>query len=323
MKPIQPKGAWKMLAAALAVACISGAAFADSRVTYKSAKAGTSYYQMGVELAEAMKKGTNGAVIVTVEESQGSTQNVMEVRARGGDYVFTTPPALIGAAMKGSGPFKDKSDPKFNEIRALFPIPSLTMHLVARADSGVKQWGDLAGKSLLLGKGSFGAREGEKYLGLVGIKDQVKLIDVELSNAVGALKNKQIDAFVSAGSWPAPNVVEAAASVDVVIVGMTDEQIKASKRSRLTIPAGTYAKQDQAVNTTTLPVVAYTTSAMSDELAYTLTKTFWAQKKAMSAQAPWWRGVTAESLANITTRIHPGAVRYYKERGFSLNAEQM
>ena len=58
MKPIQPKGAWKMLAAALAVACISGAAFADSRVTYKSAKAGTSYYQMGVELAEAMKKGT-------------------------------------------------------------------------------------------------------------------------------------------------------------------------------------------------------------------------------------------------------------------------
>jgi hypothetical protein len=77
-----------------------------------------------------MKAGTDGEIIVTVEESQGSVQNVMEVRARGGDYVFTTPPALVGLAQGGKAMFEGKGDPKFDEIRALFPIPSLTMHFV-------------------------------------------------------------------------------------------------------------------------------------------------------------------------------------------------
>ena len=40
---------------------------AETRVTYKSAKSTSSYYQMAVQIAEAMKKGSNGAIIVTVE----------------------------------------------------------------------------------------------------------------------------------------------------------------------------------------------------------------------------------------------------------------
>ena len=306
---------------ALAAVAVMGVQ-AQTRITYKSAKVGSSYYQMGVEIAEAMKAGSKGAVVVTVEESQGSTQNVMEVRARGADYVFTTPPALIKAAQGATGPFKDKGDAKFAQIRALFPIPALTMHLVARADRGIHNWTDLAGKSLLLGKGSFGAKEGEKYLTLFGVKDQVKLVDVELSNAVAALKNGQVDAFVTAGSWPAPNVVEAAASTPVKVVGMTPEQVAQTKQGELTIPAGTYAGQDSAVKTTTLPVVAYTTTAMSEDTAYQLTKTFWEQKDALSAQAAWWRGVNADLLSNISGQIHPGAVRYYRERGFALRADQ-
>ena len=65
---------------------------AETRVTFKSAKTSSSYYQMSVQLAEAMKKGSDGEVIITVEESQGSVQNVMEAAKRAGNYVFTTPP---------------------------------------------------------------------------------------------------------------------------------------------------------------------------------------------------------------------------------------
>ena len=120
-------------ALALGVAAISaGMATAETRVTYKSAKSTSSYYQMAVQIAEAMKVGSNGEIIVTVEESQGSVQNVMETRARGGDYVFTTPPVLVKLAKAGKAMFKDKGSPKFDEIRALFPIPSLTMHFVVR-----------------------------------------------------------------------------------------------------------------------------------------------------------------------------------------------
>ena len=304
---------------AVALSCAIGTsqASAETRITYKSAKSSSSYYQMAVEIAQAVKAGSDGGMIVTVEESQGSVQNVMEAARRDGNYVFTTPPALVGLAQDGKAMFKDKANPKFAQIRALFPIPSLTMHFVTRADAGVQSFADLAGKTMLVGKGSFGAKEGAKYLELFGVKDQVKL-----SNAGPALKNGQIDGFVTAGSYPAPNVIEAAAGTGVHLLSMTDEQIAQTKRTRLIIPAGTYTGQDSPVATTSLPVVAYTTTAMDDETAYQLTRTYWTQRDAMAAQSAWWRGVDTAMLANIERKIHPGALRYYREINAPLTADQ-
>ncbi|MDW3119326.1 MAG: TAXI family TRAP transporter solute-binding subunit [Roseovarius pacificus] len=309
-------------AAVLLAATAALPAQAETRVTYKSAKTASSYYQMAVQIAEAMQEASGGEISVTVEESQGSVQNVMEVRARGADYVFTTPPALVGLAQGGKAMFEGKGDPAFDEIRALFPIPSLTMHFVMSKDSGVTGFADMAGKTILLGKGSFGAREGEKYLGLFGIADQVNIADVELSNAVPALKNGQIDGFVTAGSWPAPNVVEAAASTGVTVLSLSDEEIAETKRARLVIPAGTYAGQDADITTTSLPVVAFTTTKMDDDTAYLLTKTFWEEKDRMAEAAKWWAGVDTGLMENITGKIHPGAVRYYEEAGIALTDAQ-
>ena len=295
---------------------------AETRVTYKSAKSTSSYYQMAVQIAEAMEKASDGEISVTVEESQGSVQNVMEVRARGDDYVFTTPPVLVRLAKGGKAMFDGKSDPAFDGIRALFPIPSLTMHFVMSEDSGADSFEDLKGKTILLGKGSFGAREGEKYLGLFGVEDEVSIADVELSNAVPALKNGQIDGFVTAGSWPAPNVVEAAASTGVKVLSLTEAQIEETGRTKLVIPADTYAGQDADIVTTSLPVVAYTTTKMNDETAYQLTKTYWEEKASMAEAAKWWAGVDEGLMSNITGQIHPGAVRYYEEVGFDLTDAQ-
>ncbi|WFE91938.1 TAXI family TRAP transporter solute-binding subunit [Roseibium porphyridii] len=312
------KNLLKSLALVSVAATLATSVSAQERITYKSAKTTSSYYQMGVQIAEAMQAGTDGGVVVTVEESQGSVQNVMEVRARGGDYVFTTPPALVGLAQGGKAMFEGKGDPSFDTIRALFPIPSLTMHFVMSADSGVETFEDLEGKTILLGSGSFGAREGEKYLGLFGLEGKVTLADSELSNAVSALKNGQIDGFVTAGSYPAPNVIEAAASTGVRVLSLSDEQVAATKRTPLTIPAGTYAGQDADISTTSLPVVAYTTTAMSDDTAYLLTKTFWEQKSELGSAAAWWNGISPDMISNITTAIHPGAIRYYEEVGAPL-----
>lgn len=310
---------FKSTAAAVSLLALGlTAAQAETRVTYKSAKTGSSYYQMGVELSEAMKSGTDGEIIVTVEESQGSVQNVMEVRARGGDYVFTTPPALVGLAQGGKAMFEGKGDPAFDNIRALFPIPSLTMHFVMSQASETSGIDDLSGKIILLGKGSFGATEGEKYLTLFGLDGKVQIADAELSNAVAALKNGQIDGFVTAGSWPAPNVIEAAASTPVNVLSLTPDQIAATKRTKLTIPAGTYAGQDKDIETTSLPVAAYTTTAMDDDTAYTLTKTFWESRDKLADSAKWWAGVDEGLMENITGKIHPGALRYYEEAGVAL-----
>lgn len=310
------------LTSAIALAGIT-AANAETRVTYKSAKSTSSYYQMAVQLSEAMKAGTNGGVIVTVEESQGSVQNVMEAAVRPGNYVFTTPPVLVRLAKGGKAMFKDKTNPKFADIRALFPIPSLTMHFVVRADSGIHGFADLKGKTILIGKGSFGAKEGAKYLKLFGLEGQVTLADVELSNAVPALKNGQIDGFVTAGSYPAPNVIEAAAGTGVRILSLSADRITKTKRTRLVIPAGTYTGQGSDIVTTSLPVVAYTTTNMDDETAYQLTKTYWDAKGALGQNAAWWDGVTPAMLENVTGKIHPGALRYYKETGAPLTDAHM
>jgi len=85
------RGRLSRLCATALVAALMSISFstaAETRITYKSAKSTSSYYQMGVQIAEAMKAGSDGDIIVTVEESQGSVQNVMEAKSRGADYVL-------------------------------------------------------------------------------------------------------------------------------------------------------------------------------------------------------------------------------------------
>ncbi len=312
----------KVLFSAAIGLSVSQLGFAQTQITYKSAKTSSSYYQMAVEIAQAVKKDTNSELILTVEESQGSVQNVMESAFRGANYVFTTPPALVGLAQSGKAMFKGRNNPKFDEIRALFPIPSLTMHFVVSDKSGIESFEQMEGKDILLGKGSFGANEGAKYIEMFGLEGKINFSKVELSNAVSALKNGQIDGFVTAGSFPAPNVIEAAAGTGVKVLSLSDEQIAQTKRTKLVIPAGTYTGQQQDITTTSLPVVAYTSSAMDEATAYALTKAFWGQKQAMSDTSPWWKGVSTDMLSNINGKIHPGAAKYYREMGVTLSAEQ-
>ena len=270
-------------ASALALCTIgfATAANAEQRITFKAAKTGTSYYQMGVELANAVKAGTDGEAIITLEESQGSVQNVMEAGVRSGNYTFTSPPGLVKAALNGKGAFEKRPKESFAKIRSLFPIPSLTMHFILHGDKPANSLDDMANNAILIGKGTFGATEGEKYLKDFGVYDKVKIASAELGNAADALKNGQIDGFITAGSFPAPNVIQAAASSRIALISLTDEQIAATGRAKQIIPAGTYAGVDYDVQTTFLPVVAYATTDMDTETAYMLTKTFWEQKEIM------------------------------------------
>ncbi|MFC2992595.1 MULTISPECIES: TAXI family TRAP transporter solute-binding subunit [Halomonas] len=309
-----------LLASATAV-LIGTAAFqaqAETRVTYKSASAGTAYYQMGVELSEAIRQGSDGEVVLTLEESQGSVQNVMEVMARQGNYVFTTPPGLVTQAMAGEGAFAERQNPRFQEIRGLFPIPAITMHFVVAGDEGVIGLEELEGKHILIGRGTFGAREAERYLEMFDLLDKVQVASANIGSGPDALKNGQIEAFVTASSFPTPNVIETAASMAVSLVSLTDEQIAQTGAARQTIPGGTYPGIDQDVETTSLPVIAYTTTSMDDDTAYTLTRTFWERRDAMAEETAWWGGITHDMVGNIAGTLHPGAARYYDEAGIEI-----
>ncbi len=310
-------GRMASLGAALTLALVSTLATAETRVTLKAAKAGTSYYQMAVQIGENVKKASASAIIVTVEESQGSVQNVMESAARDANYMFTSPPALVEKAVAGEKPF-EPADEAFKKIRAMFPIPSLTMHYVVRADAGVNSFADLAGKRFVTGKGSFGATEAVKNFKLFGVEDKIEVIDIELSGAGAAMKNRQVDGFATAGSWPAPNVVEVAASSPVTLLSMTEEQVKATGRTRLVIPKGTYPGVDTDVVTTSLPVIAYALTDMDEATAYQLTRSYWEGLAEMAKSNPWWKSIDASLLDNISVKLHPGALKYYAEAGIDV-----
>lgn len=304
-----------LAAAALSLSAVAGPAAADTRITLKAAKAASSYYAMAVQLSEAAKSAAG--LDVTVEESQGSVQNVKEAIRRSAGYVFTSPPSLIASAQAAKKPFEGETG--YDAVRGLFPIPSLTMHWVVRKDSGVKSFADLAGKSFIAGgKGSFGERKTADVFAALGIADKVSFVDVELNAAVPALKNGQVAGFATAGSYPAPNVTEAGAGTPIRLLSLSAADLEKVKGDQQVIPAGTYPGVDYDVTTISLPVNAYTIAATDDETAYKLTKAFWESKAAMAKTNPWWGGVIASMLADMGATLHPGAAKYYAEAGIAV-----
>lgn len=305
----------------LAIAALSlitiNTASAETRVTYKSAKSTTSYYQMAVQVAEGVKAASEGNMILTVEESQGSVQNVKEAGKNRANYVFTTPPSLIAKARAGEKPFK-KAKPAYQDIRALYPIPSLVMHWVVRTDANIANFQELDGKDFIVGRGNFSARKTLELFKGIGIEGKVNAIDVEVSGAVSALKNRQVQGFATSSSFPAPNVLEAASSTPIQLLSLSQDDYAKVKGTPIIIPAGTYPGIDTDTKTISLPVGAYTMKSLDDETAYQLTKSFWDAKKRMENVAPWWRSVTVDLIDQLAGPLHPGAVRYYKEQGIAL-----
>jgi TRAP transporter TAXI family solute receptor len=312
---------------AIALAMLLGlpAAHAQTRVTLKSATAGSSYYMMTVQLGEVLRAATNGAITATVEESQGSVQNVREAPRRSGNYVFTSPPGLVRDAQAGREPFR--VDPGYAEIRTLFVMPPITMHFVVRADTGVASIMDLAGHSFVAGgRGTFTERETLALFRLLGLESRVRVVDIELNAAVAAMHNRQIDGFATGSTHPTSQVQELAATMGVRLLSLTSEQIAAvtaadATVAPVTIAAGTYPGQTADVATFGLPVGAYATTRMDEATAYEITRVFWARAGELARQNAWWAAVAPAQVATLGIRLHPGAARYYAEAGIAIPTE--
>jgi TRAP transporter TAXI family solute receptor len=309
--------------AALAMGAAADAA-AQTRVTLKSAQTGTSYYLMTVQIGEALKAASGGKVTATVEESQGSVQNVKEAARRPGNFVFTTPPGLLEDARAGKRPFEGETG--YDAIRGLFPVPGITMHWIVRADAGVTNLTDLAGKDFIPGgRGTAGQRLTVAAFEALGMDGKVKLVDTELASAPAAVKNRQVTGFVTASAHPSPQVQELAATTAVRILSLTPQQLATVQLIDKTaigivIPKGTYPTQDYDVTTLSVPVGAYATTRMDEATAYAVTKAFWTQRAAMTKQNPLWGGVSADMLGSLAGKLHPGAIRYYEEAKVTVPA---
>ena len=277
---------------------------------------------MMVQLAELLR--TEEGFSPTVEESQGSVQNVKEAAMRTGNYLFTSPPSLLVAASDSTGAFE--GDPAFDGARTLFVMPYVTMHIVARADAGIASLSDLAGKTFVPGgTGTFCEGRTRAVLQALEMEEAIDLVDLELSAASNALRNRRIDAFSTCSAHPTPQLSELATTLDVVLVPFSEAEREAilaldPLSGPIAIAADTYPGQDADVPTVGVPVGAYATTHMSDDMAHAITRTFWENREALAGERPWWAGVSPELIAYLWAEVHPGAARYYEEIGVEIPA---
>ena len=286
----------------------------------RAGKAGGPYYVLARELA-AVLGGTSASL--AVEESQGSVQNVMEAMRRGPNEFFTAPPGVVQQALRREKPFDVNGS--YDDIRALFPIPFQTLHWIVREESGVRSWEDLRGKTLIAGaRGSLAERHSASLLGVLGLEGQVNLLDIEGTGSGDALREGKVAALAAAGPFPIASVAELAASgMKLRLLGVSGEKLRdflAAEEGSVpvVIPKATYPGQERDVQTVALPVGVYTTSAMSDAAAHTLTKLFWTHKAPLGRDSPHWQAITPASLATLGVKLHPGALRYYQESGVEI-----
>ena len=309
---------------ACAATAVAGVALAETRVTLKSAASTTSYYAMTVQLGEIIKEDSKGQIVATVEESQGSVQNVKEAARRPGNFVFTTPPNLLVAAKAGKKPFEGETG--YDDIRTLFAMPFVTVHLVVRSDAGVTDATQLAGKDFVMGgKGTFCEGRTNTILGLLGVAEKVNKIDVELKAAADAMKNRKIAGFATCSSHPIPSLQEMAVSGGIGVLSFTPAQLKTildadPVSGPVTIAAGTYKGIDNPIQTVGVPVGAYTTTKMDDATAYAIVQAFWKHRAELATKHAWWAGVSPDQVGLLGQKLHPGAAKYYKEAGVQIPA---
>lgn len=297
----------------------------DPPLALKAGKADSPYHALAIELVAALSQQAGDAPAISVEESQGSVQNVIDAAQEPAPRLFTAPPNVISDARRGNKPYG--KNPRYADVRALFPIPFQTMHWVVRKDEDIKSFEDLAGHPFVPGgRGSFGEQQTETVLKLLGLEDRVQLIDIDGKATTSALGSKQIAGFATSGSYPIASLAALAKETPIRLLSLTPDQVQQELKSDgttvgTTIPKGTYPGVDEDTETVALPAGIYTTRRLSNEDAYRITKTFWTNLPALVQNAPAWGAVTPAMLSVLRARLHPGALKYYLEAGIAVPAK--
>lgn len=312
-----------VLAACIAgvTALAGGAAAAETRLTLMSAAPSSPYHAMTEQLAGMLREESGGALLATVQASRGSVQNLMEAGRREEPFLFTAPPNLIADARAGRAPFDAGGD--YERIRALFPMPFVTIHFVVRAGSGIESVEDLRDRTFITGgTGSFCAAQAQAVLGVLGLAGEVETLEVALARAPAALKDGRVDGFAACFPHPMRQVEALAATLDIRILSFTEEQRARIMREdpgagATTIAAGTYAGQDEDVETVAAAVGAYGAN-IDAALAAFIVERFWAQREALAEENPFWAGVEPELVVQLRAPLHRGVIDAYEARGVEI-----
>jgi len=312
---------WLLAAAALTLAL--GPAWAADKISVATGGTGGVYYPYGGGMAEIINKYVKG-VDAVAEVTGASVENVRLV-----DKGESAIGLVMGdtAFQSFAGTEKFKGDPK--KIRTLFVMYPNQFHVVVKKASGIAKISDLKGKKISLGApGSGTAVQAEAVLTSLGIpKGDISPSFLSFNETADALKNGTIDAGMWSVAPPTSSIMDLATTHDIQILPFSDDDIARIRKdhpyySKYEIPAGVYRGVDQPVPNPAVWNVAVVSSEMSEDLAYQITKAiFDHQDELLKIHKAAEHTKPPVTVANSAIPLHPGAVKYLKERGIAVPAE--
>ena len=312
--PFRPTAAAMFFAAAVSCAVPASAAGFLNVLT-----GGTSgvYYPLGVALSQIYGEGIPGTKI-QVQATKASVENLNLLQQGRGEIAFTLGDSLRDA-WEGNAEvgFKAKLD-KLRGIAAIYPN---YIQIVALAESGVKNFADLKGKSLSVGAPKSGTELNARAIfGASGMKygDLGKVEYLPFAESVDLMKNRQLDATLQSAGLGVASIRDLSTAVKTVIVAVPPETVAkiGAPYVPATIPAGTYGGQTEAVPTAAVGNFLVTRADVDDETAYQMTKLLFENLDKLAAAHTAAKSIRLETATvGMPVPLHPGAARYYKEKG--------
>ncbi len=279
------------------------------------------YYPLGGAICRFVNAGRKDHNLrCTVESTGGSVFNINSVMSGDMDVGFAQSDTQF-YAMKGEGAFKDKPQPK---LRALFSVYPELFTLVARQDANIKKFEDIKGKRINIGDPGSGTRSTmELVMKEFGIaQSDLKLAsELKFVEMAPALCDNKIDAFVFVAGHPNAIFQEAATSCASNIAAVAGAPINKLVGAnpfyaKADIPGKMYKGTDAAQPSFGVLATLVVSADMPDATAYTITKAVFDNFDDFKKLHPAITNITKEgSLEGNSVPFHPGAVKYFKEKG--------
>jgi len=148
-----------------------------------------------------------------------------------------------------------------------------------------------------------------------------KIIHGNYSEISAQYKDGLIDyAFVNLGT-PGSSVIDMLLSREGIITNLPNDLMDSLKNNwgynKGNLPANTYKGQDYVVNTGKMSTIFFANTNLSTNTVYNITKVFCENQSLLGNIHGSMKNFTCENaLKNATIKVHPGAIKYYKEMGY-------
>ncbi|HZH53069.1 MAG TPA: TAXI family TRAP transporter solute-binding subunit [Microvirga sp.] len=282
------------------------------------------YYAVGGAVCRLVNKDRKShGIRCSVESTGGSAYNVNTIKAGELDFGLTQSDVQYNS-LKGLGGFKDGG--AFEDLRAVFSVHPEPFTVLARKEANATKFEDLKGKRVNVGNPGSGTRASmEELLGALGWK----LSDFSLASELKAdehgpaLCDNKIDAFFYGVGHPSANIQDPTTTCGAKLVSITGpavDKLLADKPyyAKATIPGGLYANNPQPTETYGVLATMVTSAKVPEETVYQVTKAVFENFNEFKSLHPAFANLDPAKMVKdgLSAPLHPGAVKYYKEKGW-------